>query len=268
VPGQRRYASRDARSPARPRASSPRSALTTPAPGRAGAGAPAAPALGASRQRPRPPRPRPPWAQCRLTRRPAPPWAGARGILKTHVFEFSRLSRPLGANDPRLPAAPAPSPRRWAGPVAYVRWPERCLQSRIVSQKNQQQTLRFKQQTLRLRFKQQTLRGRAGPAARDAPRRRSGRAGRATGGSGPGCAATAEVAVMKAGPPARPRAAPARDAPRRRGRHQRRPGVGPRAAPARDAPQRRGRRRRRPGRAPSAPARVNHCKPASSDLHA
>ena len=152
MPGQGRYASRDARSPARPRASGPRSALTTPAPGRARARpgrarpgriaaapapAPAAPDLGASRQ-------------CRLTRRSAPPWAGARGILKTHVFEFSRLSRPLGANDPRLPAAPAPSPRRWAGPVAYVRWPERCLQSRIVSQKNQQQTLRFKQQTLRL----------------------------------------------------------------------------------------------------------------------
>ncbi len=42
--------------------------------------------------------------------------------------------------------------------------------------------------------------GLAGPAAaRDAPRRRSGRAGRATGGSGPGCAATAEVLVVKAG---------------------------------------------------------------------
>ena len=35
MPGQGRHASRDARSPARPRASSPRSALTTPAPGRA-----------------------------------------------------------------------------------------------------------------------------------------------------------------------------------------------------------------------------------------
>jgi len=191
--------------------------------------------------------------------------------LKTHVFEFSRLSRPLGANDPRLPAAPAPSPRRWAGPVAYVRWPERCLQSRIVSQKNQQQTLRFKQQTLRLRFKQQTLRGRAGPAARDAPRRRSGRAGRATGGSGPGCAATAEVAVMKAGP-GQPCPGRLRPGMRRDGGGDSDDGragpVGPRAAPARDAPQRRGRRRRRPGRAPSAPARVNHCKPASSDLHA
>jgi hypothetical protein len=91
---------------------------------------------------------------------------------------------------------------------------------RIVSQKNQQQTLRFKQQTLRLSGDQAGPdrpapggsgpgcaatagggdEGRAGPAARDAPRRRSGRAGRATGGSGPGCAATAEVAVMKAGP--------------------------------------------------------------------
>ena len=42
--------------------------------------------------------------------------------------------------------------------------------------------------------------GGTGPPARIAPRRRSGRADRAPGGSGPGCAATEEVAATKAGP--------------------------------------------------------------------
>ena len=73
--------------------------------------------------------------------------------------------------------------------------------------------------------------GRAGPdgpraaPARIAPRRRSGRAGPAPNGSGPGYTAMAEIAATKAGPVrpgqsiegSRPRAAPARVAPRRRG---------------------------------------------------
>jgi hypothetical protein len=171
VPGQRRHASRDARSPARPRASSPRSALTTPP------RLPAAPAPSSRR-----------WAGARGLGPPrqwrgpalppvATPFCVALVILKTDVL-VSRAAAsglaalpgpasPRASASPRAPAntsprAPAPrapadtSPRAPADPcqgpareiagagaqveqtrgrlTPYARWPERCLQSLIVSQ--------------------------------------------------------------------------------------------------------------------------------------
>ena len=97
MPGQQRHASRDARSPARPRASSPRSALTTPAPGRARA---LALALGRGE-----------------TNRPTAAMARPCPAARCHA-----LLRGTGHIE------------NWRACIPRRRGPEHCLQSRIVSQ--------------------------------------------------------------------------------------------------------------------------------------